>query len=50
MKKDDVRKLKLITLSSDDEFEIPHGWQLVKDPTKITENGVDVFKAVIGHA
>ena len=32
------------------EIEIPVGYCLIKEPTKMTENGVDVFKAVIGSA
>lgn len=30
------------------DTEIPKGWILVKPPTKMNENGIDCFKAVIG--
>jgi len=48
MKKKDIRKLKEIVVQG--EIEIPVGYCLIKEPTKMTENGVDVFKAVIGSA
>lgn len=48
MKKDEIRKLKEVTLPSDKEYSIPEGWALVKEPTKVNENGNDKFKIVIG--
>jgi collagenase-like PrtC family protease len=46
MKKDDIRELKEITLSG--SYTVPENWAIIKDVTKMCENGVDVFKIVIG--
>lgn len=48
MKKKDIKKLKEIRIEG--EIAIPENWVLIKDPVKITENGIDCFKAVIGSA
>jgi hypothetical protein len=48
MKKEDVRELKEITLNG--EYKIPKEWQLIKEPTKLSTNGNEVFKIVIGKA
>lgn len=46
MKKEDIRELKEITLNG--SYTIPEGYVLIKDVTKMCENGIDVFKIVIG--
>lgn len=50
MKKNEVRKVKEIRLLKGQEIEIPKGWELIKEPTKITENGNDFFGIVIGKS
>lgn len=51
MKRSDIREIKTITLPDEESpFEIPEGWEVIKEPTKITENGVDMFKVVIAKA
>jgi hypothetical protein len=50
MKKDDMRKLKEVTLPSDRQYDVPEGWFVVKEPTKVNENGNDKFKIVIGSS
>lgn len=47
MKTEDIRELKEVTI--DGVFSIPDQWVLVKQPTKIIENGNEVFKIVIGR-
>lgn len=49
MKKEDVIEMKVIPVTSDGT-RVPDGWQLLKEPTKITENGIDCFKAVIARS
>jgi hypothetical protein len=48
MKKDDIFEMKTL-LVDDHGVKVPEGWRVVKDATKVSENGVDVFKAVIAR-
>ena len=48
MKKQDVSELKTVTIT-EQVTKIPEGWEIIKEPTKITENNLDVFKIVIGR-
>jgi hypothetical protein len=50
MKKTDIRKLKEVTLPREMEYTVPVGWTIIKEPTKILENGNECFKIVIGRA
>jgi hypothetical protein len=47
MKKSEIRILKAITVKMGEETPVPEGWEVIKEPTKITINGVDCFQAVI---
>ena len=49
MKKDEVFEMKTLVIDGDG-VKVPEGWHLIKEPTKITENGIDVFKAVVARA
>jgi hypothetical protein len=48
MKKEDVAEMKVIPVSAEGT-KIPDGWALLKEPCKLTENGVDCFRAVIAR-
>jgi hypothetical protein len=48
MKKSDIRFLKTLVIPIGEEIAVPSGWEIIKEPTKITINGVDCFQAVIG--
>ena len=47
MKKSEIKELREVKISSE-SYKIPEGWSLVKEPTKMVENGNDFFKIVIG--
>ena len=47
MKKSEIKELKEIKLNSEN-YKIPEGYSLIKEPTKMVENGNDFFKIVIG--
>ena len=47
MKTEDIRELREVILNG--SYIIPDQWIMVKSPTKILENGNEVFKLVIGR-
>jgi len=49
MKKKDIKKLKELIVTPK-EVIIPSGWELIKDPTKMSDNtGNECFKVVIAR-
>ena len=49
MKKADIKQMKTLTIPMGETIKVPEGWEVIKEPTKITINGVDCFQAVVAH-
>jgi hypothetical protein len=49
MKKSDIKELKAVVIPDSGSYIVPDGWQVLKEPVKCTENGIDVLKVVIGR-